>query len=51
MRQADSCVEAGFGGDEAGRPARMLAASRWDMVGPWAGAAAGEPGGGEEGGM
>lgn len=50
MRQSDSRVEAGFVGGEAGRPARMLA-SRWDMVGPWAGAAAGELGGGEVGGM
>lgn len=44
VRQSDSCVEAGFVGGEAGRPARRLTASRWDMVGAWARAAAGELG-------
>lgn len=47
VRQSDSCGEARFVGGEAGRPARGLAASRWDMVGAWARAAAGELGGGE----
>ena len=31
----------------SGRPARRLAASRWDMVGAWTRAEAGELGGGE----
>lgn len=36
MRQSDSCVEAGFVGSKAGigRPARRLAATRWNMVEP-----------------
>lgn len=43
VRDSDSCVEAGFVGSEtgSGRPARMLAACRWDTVGALTRVAAG----------
>ena len=43
VRESDSCLEAGFVGSEtgSGRPARMLAACRWDTVGALTRVAAG----------